>query len=74
MHPDKALCLDRMNPAFYQKHWDIIGSDVVQTCLDVLRDGILPLNMYETNIVLIPKKKVPETVSDLRPINLCNVI
>lgn len=29
MHPDKSPGLDGMTPAFFQKHWAIIGRDVV---------------------------------------------
>lgn len=34
MHPDKAPGPDGMTPAFFQKHWKIIGADVVQMVRD----------------------------------------
>ncbi|XP_060968349.1 uncharacterized protein LOC133035923 [Cannabis sativa] len=34
----------------------------------------MPVGMNNTNNVLIPKKKNPEQMSELRPISLCNVI
>ncbi|XP_031108610.1 uncharacterized protein LOC116013091 [Ipomoea triloba] len=36
--------------------------------------GSLPEEVYKTHIVLIPKKQHPETMGDLRPIALCNVL
>uniref|UniRef100_A0A803PII9 Reverse transcriptase domain-containing protein n=1 Tax=Cannabis sativa TaxID=3483 RepID=A0A803PII9_CANSA len=35
---------------------------------------MMPEGMQNTNIVLIPKKKNPDQMSELRPISLCNVI
>lgn len=32
MHSDKSLGPDGMNPAFYQRFWNIIGNDIVATC------------------------------------------
>ncbi|XP_019157243.1 PREDICTED: uncharacterized protein LOC109153826 [Ipomoea nil] len=48
--------------------------DVTEFFLGCLETGQFPSELNTTNIVLIPKKKVPELVSDLRPIALCNVV
>lgn len=74
MHPDKALGLDGLNPAFYQHHWGSIKHDVVNQCLKIISDATLPSQLHDTAIVLILKKRNPEVVSDLRPIALCQVL
>ncbi|WCJ24888.1 RNA-directed DNA polymerase (reverse transcriptase) [Euphorbia peplus] len=74
MHPDKSLGPDGFNPGFYQKYWDVVGSQVTSSFLAWLNAGVLPDNIHANNIVLIPKKSKPEMVSDMRPIALCNVI
>lgn len=72
MHPDKSSGSDIMNPAFYQRFWDIIGPDVVQECLQILSSGAIPQNLNDASVVLIPKKKNPKRITDLRPISICN--
>lgn len=74
MHPDKSPGPDGMNPAFFQHFWSIIGNDVTQACLNILSSQIIPSRLNDTIVVLIPKKKHPETMNDLRPISLCNVM
>ncbi|XP_060963958.1 uncharacterized protein LOC115723947 [Cannabis sativa] len=74
MHPDKSPGPDGMTPAFYQKHWGIVGTDVVKFVRDFFDSGQFPDSINDTHIVLIPKKKNPSQMGDLRPISLCNVI
>ena len=74
MHPDKSPGPDGMNPAFFQRFWSVVGEDVTQACLHFLNSGCLPEGINGTNIVLIPKKKNPESMGDLRSISLCNVV
>lgn len=74
MHPDKSPGPDGMNPAFYQRFWDIIGDDVAAACINVLSENTIPEGLNDTLVVLIPKKNSPETMGDLRPISLCNVM
>lgn len=74
MHLDKSLGPDGMTHAFYQKHWAIVGNDIVVMVRKFFQDGVMPANLNDTNVVLIPKKKNPTTMGELRPISLCNVL
>lgn len=70
MHPDKAPRPDGMTPGFFQKYWNIIGTDLIKIVHDFFTTGSLAKDLNETNIVLIPKKKNPVNMGDLRPIAL----
>ncbi|KAL6342463.1 hypothetical protein AAG906_011153 [Vitis piasezkii] len=41
MHPDKSPGDDGFSPGFYQRHWEIVGEDVVNACIGWLNDGIV---------------------------------
>ncbi|MCH79483.1 RNA-directed DNA polymerase (Reverse transcriptase) [Trifolium medium] len=74
MHPDKSPGPDGLNPAFYHRFWDDIRGELFLEASHWLNSGQLPWSLNETNIVLAPKGDNPETIRDLRPISLCNVI
>ncbi|XP_060961840.1 uncharacterized protein LOC133032039 [Cannabis sativa] len=74
MHPDKAPGPDGMGPGFYQKHWDVVGPDIVNMVTDFFATGMISSGLNVTNLVLIPKKKNFISMSDMRPIALCNVL
>ncbi|XP_062014459.1 uncharacterized protein LOC133730987 [Rosa rugosa] len=74
MYPTKAPGPDGMPPLFFQEYWDTMGDDVVQAVQNFLHTGQLLREIIFTHICLIPKVPNPETVADLRPIALCNVI
>lgn len=74
MHPDKAPGPDGMTPAFFQKHWSVVRNEVIQLVRDFFSTGEIVEKMNATNIVLIPKKKNPTLLTELRPIALCNVV
>lgn len=73
MHPMKAPEPDGMPLLFYRHFWPTVKSIVIQTVLDFLNYGAAPPKFHETHIVLVPKTKNLERVTDYRPISLCNV-
>ena len=74
MGPTKGSGPDGMNALFYQKFWHVVGDDVVTVVLEFLNDGIMLPALNHTNIVLIPKVKSPEKMSEFKPNSLCNII
>lgn len=57
---------------FYQHYWSICGELVFKVVSIFFEFGCLPSSWDNTFIVLIPKRKNAYTLSDYRPISLCN--
>lgn len=70
----KALGPDGLHALFYQNQWDNIGPDVCNWVSRIFSSLVLNRNINHTLLVLIPKVKNPETFSQFRPINLCNIL
>lgn len=68
MHPNKALGLDGFNPDFYQKNWEVINLDLLNFLNLCLKDP-----QHIKKLTLIPKTIQPSSISNYKPISLCNV-
>lgn len=73
IHPDKAPGPDGFSACFFQSNWDALGPIMVKEIQEFFISGIMPKNLNETHVRLIPKIQGPKKVSDYRPIALCNV-
>uniref|UniRef100_A0A803PI06 Reverse transcriptase domain-containing protein n=1 Tax=Cannabis sativa TaxID=3483 RepID=A0A803PI06_CANSA len=71
---DKAPGPDGFNSNFYKTNWTSVRNDVLKAATSFLNGNrdITPLNI--TLITLIPKVKRPTSLSEFRPISLCNII
>lgn len=74
LNPSKAPGPDGMFASFYQKYWNIVGSDVCHVIENVFRSGLIPRALNRTSVVLIPKVKQIFKFNHIRPISLCNTI
>lgn len=68
----KAPGPDGFQGMFYQTYWDTIFAEVQGTMKDFFEGAVSPISLNSTHLVLIPKVPCPETVSQFRPIGLCN--
>lgn len=59
---------------FYQNYWDEVGGSVCTAVRSFFTGGFLLRELNQTNLVLIPKVSNPSTLSQFRPISLCNFI
>ena len=73
MHPLTASGSNGMPLLFYHHFWPTVKFIVISTVLDFLNHDVSPPKFHYTHIVLIPKTKNLEKVSDYKPISLCNV-
>lgn len=64
---------DRYPACFYQKAWKVVGQSMVGMVLDVLQGGHIPSGIYEILITFILKVQGSESISQFRPISMCNV-
>ncbi|KAK2650563.1 hypothetical protein Ddye_018052 [Dipteronia dyeriana] len=74
MFPTKAPGPDGIPILFFYKYWNIVGLEVTKACLGVLNEGHGLEEVNETLIILIPKSKQLERITEFRPISLCNVL
>ena len=71
---NRAPGMDGFNGAFYKATWHLISKDLLEAVNNVLQSNHLLAQVNHTILCLVPKKIVPVTVEDYRPIALCNVI
>jgi hypothetical protein len=74
MGPFKAAGPDGFTASFYQQNWATIGDEVCRPISNFIISGYMDEDINFMHIVLIPKKQNAVSVSDFRPIALCNVI
>jgi hypothetical protein len=70
----KAPGSDGLHPGFFQKCWPTVGDSVVNKVRQIFSIGRIPEYLNRTLISLIPKCLGPETLSQFRPISLCNTV
>ena len=73
IHLTKALGPNGMSVIFFQKYWDVIGTDVTSMVLNVLNCNMSIIEINKTNITLVPKTNSPSKMTEYRPISLSNV-
>lgn len=74
MHPLKSPRPDGFSACFYQQSWPTVKMEVCQAMLGFLNNDIFDVDLNSTYIVFIPKIKTPSSVTEYRPISLCNVL
>ena len=74
LKPFKAPGLDGLPTGFFQNAWAIVGDFVVNEVKNIFRTKTMPLKLNQTLITLIPKCDRPESLSNFRPISLCNTL
>ncbi|XP_048494687.1 uncharacterized protein LOC125494872 [Beta vulgaris subsp. vulgaris] len=74
MHPCKSPGPDGLPALFYKRYWDLIGAKITTVVLNFLNGGQMPEQLNYSHVVLIPKKKDPTNMKDLRPISLYDSI
>jgi len=74
MHCLKAPGPDGFEACFFQHHWGVVGNSIRYAILDFLNKGNFDPSINSTFIALIPKTSSASSVTDFRPISLCNVL
>jgi hypothetical protein len=74
MGPTKAPGPDGFPAIFYQRHWDLLEQDLCSAVRGFLMGSDIPDGFCNSIIVLIPKVNNPDSLTNFRPISLCNVV
>ena len=59
LHPTKSPSPDGMSALFFQKYWNIVGTNVTNMVLNVLNSNMSLSDINRTNIALVPKTNNP---------------
>lgn len=74
MSPFKAPGPDGFQAGFFHATWQTTGPSVVALVQRVMSGGELPSGLAEILLVLVPKIENPSSLTQFRPISLCNVV
>ena len=74
LKPYKAPGLDGLHAGFFQRFWLIVENSVKNEVKSIFSSWTIPEYLNKTLITLIPKCKSPESLSNYRPISLCNTL
>ncbi|OMO53258.1 reverse transcriptase [Corchorus capsularis] len=72
MKPRKSPSPDGLHPGFFQKCWKTVAPTIWEYISKVFTDWAIPAYWSESLIALIPKSLNPESITQFRPIGLCN--
>ena len=74
MKPFKAPGPDGFHAGFYQRCWSTVGESVINVIKNIFSSVSFPAGFNNTLIALVPKCVGPESLTQYRPISLCNSI
>ena len=74
LKPFKASGPDGLHASFYQHFWPDVKNFVCMENRQIFARGVVSSYLNETLISLIPKSQNPESLSNYRPISLCNFV
>jgi hypothetical protein len=70
----KAPGSDGLHALFFKKCWNTLGAKLSEEVLEAINKKCIPAGWNDTVIVLIPKIEAPDSITQFRPISLCNVL
>ena len=71
--PHKASGPDGFTGVFYHQHWEDVKTEMMSEIKCFFTNDDFDDKLNQTNICLIPKVYPPTSMSEFRPIALCNV-
>lgn len=74
MDPRKAPSNDGLCGLFFRENWNVVGSDVLCYCNEMLNVDRSIREVNDTIVALIPKVVEPKDMFNYRSTNLCRVI
>lgn len=74
MPRNKTSGPDGYSAEFFMSSWSVVGPEVIDDVREFFRSGRLLNQWNATTIILIPKIPNASSISDFRPISLCNTL